>query len=140
LIGAPQADARLTQLGKIQDSQSKHCPGTPCQLEFVAAGGGKHTFIETVSCWMNVTRNSTFKPAIKRLQLNQSSDLGVHVFLAPISALSATAQEQMSQVFVSGLDYHVPPTSKPQVILELTTASPPTGVVLTCAITGRIDQ
>ena len=142
LIGAPEAEARLTQLGRIQDGKTQQCRNavTPCTLEFQAAGAGKHTFIQTVSCWINVTRNATFKPDIFRLQLNQSIAQGVHVFLAPLSPVSVTNEEHIYQVFVSGLDYHVPPTSKPQVILELTSGSPPTGVALTCSFTGKIDQ
>ncbi len=140
LLAAPQANARLSNLGKLQDAKSVQCPSSPCTVEFPASGGGRNTFIETVSCWINVTRNATFKPIVSRMQLNQSNALGVHVFLAPLSVLNLTNTEQLSQVFVSGLDYHVPATSKPQVIVETTTGLPPSGMALICAITGRIDE
>jgi len=144
LVVVPAAQARLVGLGTIQDSANKTCPpGGTCTVQFTAASGatsGKNTFIETVSCWINVSRTTSAKSVISRLQLNQSHRDAVHVFLAPIQVVESNGSEQKHQVYVSGLNYFVPPGSKPQVIAEFDPSAPSPGVGMICAYTGKQDQ
>jgi hypothetical protein len=140
----PAAQARLIALGTIQDSANTTCPpGSSCTLLFLApasASSAKATYIETVSCWINVSRNTSSKPVITRLQLNQNINSGVHVFLAPIQVVHTSTDLLTHQVYVSGLNYYVPAGSRPQVIVEFSTAVPSPGTGFICAYTGKQDQ
>jgi hypothetical protein len=140
----PQAQARLIAFGTIQDSANTTCaPASTCTVLFQApatAASAKATYIETVSCWINVSRNTSSKPVITRLQLNQTNTNAVHVFLAPIQVVRTSADLLTHQVYVSGLNYYVPAGSKPQVIVEFSTGVPSPGTGFICAYTGKQDQ
>jgi hypothetical protein len=141
ILAASQAQARLVQFGTIQDHKQVTCAaGNSCKLEFAIAGGaGKATYIEAMSCSIKVARNSNLKPVINQIQLNQSHQNGVHIFLAPLSAMEITGTDIKYQIYASGLSYMVPAGSKPQVIIDLS-SNAPAGGQMTCAYTGKQDQ
>lgn len=135
------AHAKLVQSGWIQDYKLQTCVASnTCKLEFAAAGAlGKLTYIETISCSIKIARSTSLKPVITRIQLNQSHQNGVHVFIAPLQIMDTTASDIKYQVYASGLTYMVPAGSKPQVIVDLS-GQAPAGSELICAYTGKQDQ
>jgi hypothetical protein len=143
ILAASSAQARLIKFGTIQDHQQGTCAAaaTKCFAEFAAAASlasTKATYIETISCWIRITRNAN-KQVINRIQLNQTSSSGVHVFIAPLSVMETTATDIKYQVYASGLNYLVTAGSKPQVIADLSAAQPGAGEIV-CAYTGKQDQ
>ena len=142
LVSASQSDAKIALNNTFQDHKSATCAaGNTCRVEFAAAtaaSSARATYIEAMSCWIKIARNSSLKPVINRVQLNQSSPNGVHIFIAPVHAMEITAADIKYQIYASGLNYTVPAGSKPQVIVDLS-SNAPAGSEIICAYTARQD-
>lgn len=142
LLLAAQADAKIALNNTFQDYKAGTCAtANTCTLEFAAAtaaSSARATYIEAMSCWIKVARNSNKPTIINRIQLNQSSAQGVHIFIAPLSAMEITNTDIKYQIYASGLNYTVPAGSRPQVIIDLSHVPPAAGEIV-CAYTARQD-